>query len=108
MPTAPCDFISRPIAQTLFLGSSVASFNSSVGWGGQPSQLTVNLIDDTLVYSCGNPSGVMYTQFAGTTNNANHFYTCDGIQCYMDRYSGAVATAGSRSQPQAFRKQFPR
>ena len=60
MPTKSCDEkkYEKLIAQTLFLGASVASFNVSKGWGGQPSQLTVNLIEDTATTGCliGNPA----------------------------------------------------
>jgi hypothetical protein len=51
MPNIPC-YDSRLIAQTLFLGASVSSFNSSVGWGSQPSQCTVTLIEDTQPVNC--------------------------------------------------------
>lgn len=37
-----------PVAprQTLFLGASIVDFNISMGWGGQPSQLSVTLVED--------------------------------------------------------------
>ena len=34
------------IAQTIFLGASVMDFNCNLGWGTQPSTLTVNLVND--------------------------------------------------------------
>ena len=53
MPSQECDPSLLPpgstnkiVAQTLFLGASVSSFNVNLGWGSQPSQLTVNLIED--------------------------------------------------------------
>jgi hypothetical protein len=51
MSNIPCDN-NRLIAQTLFLGASVNSFNSSVGWGSQPSQCTVALVEDTQPVNC--------------------------------------------------------
>ena len=35
-----------PIHHTLFLGCSVSSFSSSLGWNEQQSELTVNLVED--------------------------------------------------------------
>jgi hypothetical protein len=52
MPTQKCSNYDKIIAQTLFLGASVSNFNVSKGWGGQPSQITVNLINDKTVPSC--------------------------------------------------------
>lgn len=69
------------IAQQLFLGSSITSFNSNTGWNGSPSTLTVNLVDDN---GC-DPTSLMFN-----TNNANsfdiddHYYNCIGNNCYMD------------------------
>lgn len=103
MPTKTCPGGDhKPIAQTLFLGASVASFTSNFGWGTQPSQLTVNLVEDELVYSCdpspspiiGVPNnGDMYQQFfdpiAGDSDN--HFTDCTGVTCFVDKYTGQVA-----------------
>jgi len=36
----------KVLGQTLFLGASVVSFSSNVGWGGNSSSLTVELIED--------------------------------------------------------------
>jgi hypothetical protein len=111
MPTKNCNRQQKPIGQTLFLGASVASFNTSAGWGGQPSQLTVNLIEDDFAYSCASdyqtnanpPKDAMYNQFAATNSNPfdsgfapNHFHTCGGddyIDCFVDKTTGAQATA---------------
>jgi hypothetical protein len=35
-----------PFKQTLFLGCSVGSFSTTVGWGGQVSELTVQIVPD--------------------------------------------------------------
>lgn len=97
MPTKVCSNRDKPIAQTLFLGASVASFTSNFGWGTQPSQLTVNLVEDELVYSC-DPSpesnnGDMYTQFAPIVGDQdNHFTDCEGITCFVDKYTGQIAS----------------
>lgn len=98
MPTKVCSNIDKPIAQTLFLGASVASFTSNFGWGTQPSQLTVNLVEDELVYSCdpsqtlGSPNdGSMYQQFTGSINSDDHYTLCNGIGCFIDKYTGGAA-----------------
>ena len=100
MPTKVCSNIDKPVAQTLFLGASVASFTSNFGWGTQPSQLTVNLVEDELVYSCDpSPSqtasqpndGSMYEQFTGSINTDDHYTLCSGIGCFIDKYTGAAA-----------------
>jgi hypothetical protein len=84
MPTIPCNYNRLP-AQTLFLGASVASFNTNMGWGGQPSQLTVTLVEDL---GCNN----VVSQFTyNHTYNINHYYDCIDDDCYIDelnrRYS---------------------
>ena len=38
-----------PYPQTMFLGCSVVSFNVSLGWGNQPSSLSVTLVEDDLI-----------------------------------------------------------
>jgi hypothetical protein len=103
MPTKVCPSgDNKPIAQTLFLGASVASFTSNFGWGTQPSQLTVNLVEDELVYSC-DPSqianqpndGSMYQQFAGNINSDDHYTLCSGVGCFIDKYTGSAATVNT-------------
>lgn len=91
MPTQPCDINEKKIAQTLFLGASVASFNSSVGWDGQPSQLTVNLIEDEFDSECSD-SGDLYDQFPKSSFPPNHYHDCTGINCYIDKKTGERAT----------------
>lgn len=41
---------SRAYSQTLFLGCSVKSYNSSLAWGGEASRLTVELVYDDTCY----------------------------------------------------------
>lgn len=74
----PCDASQKVVAQTLFLGASVSNFSINMGWGGQPSQLTVNLIEDQAC-SAHDP------QFVNTyaPNNPNHYHDCTGNACYM-------------------------
>lgn len=107
MPTKFCNNDPKLIAQTLFLGASVASFNTSMGWGGQPSQLTVNLIEDEFIYSCSPSTDSLYSQFTNADGNAvydatnfpiNHYHTCAGpeyIKCYIDKYTGQSATVNT-------------
>ena len=98
MATKPCDINEKKIAQTLFLGASVASFNSNTGWDGQPSQLTVNLIEDEFDSECsggvGNTeidgrnnadNGASYDQFPPSSFPPNHYHTCVGEGCYVDK-----------------------
>ena len=50
------------IAQTIFLGASVMDFNCNLGWGTQPSTLTVNLVNDNsagvVVNDASKPAGL--------------------------------------------------
>lgn len=86
--TTTCNDESKIIAQTLFLGASVSSFNTSMGWGGQPTQLTVNLVDDTSCY--------LTSQWSGFSSNhtPNHYHTCTN-DCYFDKSTKTIATANS-------------
>jgi hypothetical protein len=38
--------LDAPLQQTPFCGASIIDFNASIGWGGSPSTLQVNLIED--------------------------------------------------------------
>jgi hypothetical protein len=112
MPTQKCNNYDKIIAQTLFLGASVSNFNVSKGWGGQSSQLTVNLIDDKTAPSCVTNSSII-RQFPPptgltaaidtaignatdpTTKPINHYHTCVGVTgCYVDT-KGIPATTGT-------------
>jgi hypothetical protein len=99
MPTRPCSSEPKQIAQTLFLGASVASYSTNAGWGSQPSQITVNLIEDEVAPKClpstnGTPTGQTYNQFAASSHGSedDHYTTCEGIGCYVDKYSGEAAS----------------
>lgn len=75
--TKICANEKKIIGQTLFLGASVQSFNNSVGWGSQPSQLTINLVEDES--PCSNQS-----QFDTHSKTAlNHYHDCTGDDCYV-------------------------
>jgi hypothetical protein len=72
----------KPIAQTLFLGASVSSFNANMGWGGQPSTVSITLVEDK---GC---EGI--PQITSTTSyEPNHYYTCTGDNCYIDERGNA-------------------
>jgi hypothetical protein len=118
MPTQKCNNYDKIIAQTLFLGASVSNFNVSKGWGGQPSQITVNLINDKTAPSCVINSSII-RQFPPPTglssaidtaigpNNdptgrsINHYHTCVGTTgtngCYVDT-QGVIATTGTKDE----------
>ena len=55
--TTPCSAgynnFNKPIAQTLFLGASVADFSTNLGWGSQASTLNVSLVRDISYDSTG-------------------------------------------------------
>ena len=84
MPTQQC-FTERKIAQTLFLGASVANFNISQGWGSQSSQLSVNLIPDIASSYCDDNNRPLARQFAVYDGKipSNHYHDCVGDDCYM-------------------------
>ena len=56
--------------QTTFLGASITGFNTSLGWGGQLSTLTVNLVedssngDDFVIPDVGQPARFIYEGFS--------------------------------------------
>lgn len=103
-PTKPCPNEpqgSQIIAQTLFLGASVNSFNTSMGWGGQPSQLTVTLVEDSAISGCmigsgdtrtiaaqlplgSNENGTLKTATDSDRFALDHYHTCSGDSCYVD------------------------
>ncbi|NDB78300.1 hypothetical protein EB155_00375, partial [archaeon] len=84
MPTQPCSIFDKKIAQTLFLGASVANFNTSLGWGDQSSQLTVNLIEDKASGFCNDVGAPLFSQFPSSRSvSPNHYHDCVGDDCYM-------------------------
>ena len=118
MPTRRCNNYDKIIAQTLFLGASVSNFNVSKGWGGQPSQITVNLINDKTAPSCvinnsiirqfPPPTGLtaaIDTAIGNATDPTrrpiNHYHTCVGTTgtngCYVDT-QGVIATTGTKDE----------
>lgn len=111
-----CGFEDKIVAQTLFLGASVASVNVSKGWSGQASQLTVNLIEDPTPVECkvstlGSSSSNVHRQFppptalsiavdtyrgpatasTSTMDAPNHYHACTGVDCYITK-DGSAAT----------------
>lgn len=84
---------SQIVGQHLFLGASVASFNSTGGWGGSPSTLTVELVND--LTTCLPTELVPGSQFStlqpifnwrSDFGEFNHYYNCKGNACYIDEY----------------------
>lgn len=85
MPTKDCN-TNKKIAQTLFLGASVANFNVSLGWGSQPSQLSVNLIEDKVSSYCdnyGEPIAASFPPYQNGEIEENHYHDCVDDDCYM-------------------------
>jgi hypothetical protein len=96
LPTQSCSSEPKQVAQTLFLGASVASYSTNAGWGTQPSQITVNLIEDEVATKClpntnGTPTGQTYNQFSSSSHSDDHYTTCSGFDCYVDKYTGIAA-----------------
>lgn len=107
-----CDNI-KIVAQTLFLGASVSSVNVNKGWGGQPSQITVNLIEDETPWSCA-INGIAHQQFppptglniahhfsASTYDDKyvlNHYHDCTD-DCYIDRSGKKIDTTDTDVPP---------
>lgn len=130
MSTKPCPNESQGsqiIAQTLFLGASVNSFNTSMGWGGQPSQLTVTLVEDSAISGCMIDTGNNRTIAAQLPIGANedgqlraaidvdrfpldHYHTCSGDACYVDSkgnpFNSAVMDISQRMVPGKVYYQF--
>tara|TARA_B100001094_G_scaffold118511_1_gene114261 strand:+ start:3896 stop:10558 length:6663 start_codon:yes stop_codon:yes gene_type:complete len=63
------------IAQTIFLGASVIDYNCNLGWGTQPSTLTINLVND-------NAANII-KDFDTVSNN-------EGLGCGDDQHSVAA------------------
>lgn len=85
MPTVDCpstnpQISSKPVAQTLFLGASVSSFSANMGWGGQPSSVSITLVEDL---KCENETQPVFKSSSYDSQD-NHYYTCTGDGCYMD------------------------
>lgn len=72
------------IAQHLFLGASVASFNSNIGWGGSTSTLTVELIDDVYGGCDKTRLAPIFKWNEGDYSADNHYYNCRDNNCYID------------------------
>jgi hypothetical protein len=65
-----------PYPQTMFLGCSVVSFNVSLGWGNQPSSLSVTLVEDTAPhYVMTHDGGIYRTTAVGLQSSVNHYYS---------------------------------
>jgi len=85
------DIKDKIIAQTIFLGASVIDFNANIGWGEQPSTLTVNLVND-LSYT-----GCPQTQILNGNGSDNTYYSAgnDGLYIKPD------GTPVNRRHPEA-------
>lgn len=75
---------SRIPAQTLFLGASVLSYSANMGWGGQTSSVTVELINDFQPGKCLTPDGKPIPVFKPHNYPDNHYFTCRNDECYVD------------------------
>lgn len=71
------------IAQTIFLGASVIDFNANIGWGEQPSTLTVNLVNDNSYTGC------LSSQHTGTISD-NTYYSSNNDNLYVNQQGQQV------------------
>lgn len=85
--TRPCDDKTMP--QIIFLGASVVSYTCNLGWGGQPSSLNVNLVEDRSDW-CGNQA--QYSGSGGGGGSAvfgagspNDYHNLQGDSLYVER-----------------------
>lgn len=66
----------RAYGQTLFLGCSIKSYNSSLGWNGEASRLTVEIIEDNCSYPNITDRPVLGTDHY-TNNRLNNTFNKD-------------------------------
>lgn len=85
------------VAQHMFLGASVISFNSNLGWGGNESKLNIELINDFANNGCITKNGNFVPMFPTLQNSDtdDHYYTCTDNSCYMDENGNAYDPARS-------------
>lgn len=99
-----------------FLGASISSFNSSVGWGGEESKLDVTLVEDTnngdsfiepitgspQIFECGNFrfGGIVQNISKSGNSSGSPIYSVtlvdprvllNGVQVILGDYSGITA-----------------
>ena len=108
--TIPCDGSetgSQILPQTLFLGASVVAYNVNMGWGGQPSSLSVELINDSHAPECLQPDGetpVVPLFKRSRRYPDNHYHDCEGDDCYVDENGNPY---NSQRQPPPLSKNIP-
>jgi len=83
---------SSVIAQQLFLGSSIVSFNNNLGWGGSSSSLTVELINDI------SPCSINVFNSNALSYPDNHYYNCIDDSCYIDETGQPYNSAKSKDK----------
>jgi hypothetical protein len=86
---------SDQVIQTLFLGASVLSYSVNIGWGGQPSVLNVELINDEQPAACEADNTSL---FPNSSFGPDHYYTCVGDACYIDE-RGRTYSRNNRPPP---------
>ena len=89
----------KTLGQTLFLGASVVSVNVRLGWGGQASNASIELVEDFQPVSCY-LNNVAIDQYRNTPTYADdHYYTCTGDDCFVNEYG--VAYDSNANPPHA-------
>lgn len=97
------------LAQQLFLGASINGFSFNMGWGGSPSSLSVELVNDWgSVGECNIVSDfdrdIYVYQDSVNFSDDNHYYTCVGDDCYIDERGRAFNPTG---QPPSQERRIP-
>jgi hypothetical protein len=103
MPINCQNYKENVLAQTLFLGASVVSFSSNVGWGGKASSLTVELIEDFQPNIFAN-----IPHYNANSYPLNHYYNCIGDDCYVDEFGNPYSSSLTKKEKNAPGKIFYR
>lgn len=103
MPITCQNYKESVLAQTLFLGASVVSFSSNVGWGGKASSLTVELIEDFQPNIFSNIPHYNINNYP-----LNHYYNCVGDDCYVDELGNPYSSSSTKKEKNAPGKIFYR
>jgi hypothetical protein len=93
------------LAQQMFLGASISSFSCNNGWGGSTSSLNIELVNDFgsagMCYATNTdiPDRNVIVVSGSGFDQDDHFYTCEGDNCYVDEKGNAYdENAGSKQR----------
>lgn len=103
---------SNILAQHLFLGASINNFSTNLGWGGSPSTLNVELINDQgSAGKCNilnNPNlDIFQIKNFSQYDIDNHYHDCVGDSCYCDENGNPYLPEGSDGAPPSKERRIP-